>query len=48
MGMPAEMTVWDAPAKRETPSVGLLVMALLKSLNCLPDGKDSGIEAVGK
>jgi hypothetical protein len=48
MGTPAEMTVWEAPAKRETPSVGVTCDGTRESLNCLPDGKDSGIEAGGK
>jgi hypothetical protein len=45
---PADMTIRETPAERETTSLGLLVRALLKSLNCLPEGSESGIEAAGK
>jgi hypothetical protein len=51
MPLPAEMpemTIWEAPAEKEMPSLGVLAVALLKWLNCLPEGDESSIETAGK
>ena len=36
------------PVEQEISVAGFILLVLLKSLNCLPEGEDSGIEAVGK
>jgi hypothetical protein len=44
MPLPAEMTIWEAPAEREKPNAGLLLLALVRALFNLPEREEEGIE----